>query len=103
MTTATPAQAEAGVLATTAEEIDVLRWGRNAAVSSVPRNVPVLTYKKATAVEVLVAHLYLTAPDRCAQLIEAAVTSPVIREQMRVASSTQQERGQAARPGASQD
>ncbi|EFJ39802.1 hypothetical protein VOLCADRAFT_121780 [Volvox carteri f. nagariensis] len=56
----------------TAEELDVLRWGRNAAVSSIPRDVPVGVYKKATAVEVLVAHLYLTDPNRCAALIAAA-------------------------------
>ncbi|GLC39026.1 hypothetical protein PLESTB_001284800 [Pleodorina starrii] len=59
------------------EEADVLRWGRNAAVSSVPRDVPVGVYKKATAVEVLVAHMYLTNPDRCAALITAAVSAPL--------------------------
>ncbi|GIL78585.1 hypothetical protein Vretifemale_7992 [Volvox reticuliferus] len=41
-------------LVLTAEELNVLRWGRNASVSSVPKDVPVGLYKKATAVEVLV-------------------------------------------------
>ncbi|GLI65091.1 hypothetical protein VaNZ11_008528, partial [Volvox africanus] len=60
-------------LVLTAEELDVLRWGRNAGVSSVPKDVPVGVYKKATAVEVLVAHLYLVNPDRCAALITAVL------------------------------
>lgn len=54
------------------QEQDVLRWGRNAAVN-IPRHLPAMVYKKATAVEVLVAYLYLTAPSRCAALVAAAV------------------------------
>ncbi|PNW76962.1 hypothetical protein CHLRE_11g482841v5 [Chlamydomonas reinhardtii] len=63
------------LLVLTPAEADVLRWGRNAAVGSIPKSVSAGTYKKATAVEVLVAHLYLTAPQRCAQLIQAAVSA----------------------------
>ncbi|KAG2427056.1 hypothetical protein HXX76_012572 [Chlamydomonas incerta] len=66
--------ASSQLLSLTAAESDVLRWGRNAAVGSIPKSVSAGTYKKATAVEVLVAHLYLTAPERCAQLIQAAVS-----------------------------
>ncbi|KAG2427522.1 hypothetical protein HYH02_014568 [Chlamydomonas schloesseri] len=63
------------LLVLTAAEADVLRWGRNAAVGSIPKSVTAGDYKKATAVEVLVAHLYLTAPERCAQLVRAAVSA----------------------------
>ncbi len=35
-------------------ELEVLRWGRNAAISGTPKDVSVGDYKKATALEVLV-------------------------------------------------
>lgn len=38
------------------QEQDVLRWGRNAAVN-IPRHLPAMVYKKATAVEVLVSRV----------------------------------------------
>lgn len=41
-------------LALSGQEQDVLRWGRNAAVN-IPRHLPAMVYKKATAVEVLVS------------------------------------------------
>lgn len=53
----------------TTEEADVLRWGRNAA-ASIPKHLDALTYKKATAVEVLVAYLYLTNRRRCSDLVQ---------------------------------
>ncbi|GFR45784.1 hypothetical protein Agub_g7238 [Astrephomene gubernaculifera] len=88
-----PAAAAACPLVLTAEEMEVLRWGRNAGVSSVPRNVSVGLYKKATAVEVLVAHMYLTAPQRCAQLIAAAVAAPLLARQLQDQQQDQQEEG----------
>ena len=41
--------------ALTAEERDVLRWARNSSSISAPRGMDSLQYKKATAIEVLVA------------------------------------------------
>ena len=41
--------------ALTAEERDVLRWARNSSTISAPRGMDSLQYKKATAIEVLVA------------------------------------------------
>lgn len=39
-------------------ELDIIRKGRNAKVSSKPKNCDILTYKHATAFEVLIGYLY---------------------------------------------
>ncbi|KAG2484123.1 hypothetical protein HYH03_017073 [Edaphochlamys debaryana] len=72
-----PAPAAAPRLALTPAELEVLRSGRNAAVGSgsVPQGMSAGEYKKATAVEVLVAHLYLTDPPRCEALVTAALAA----------------------------
>ncbi|PNH08485.1 hypothetical protein TSOC_004959 [Tetrabaena socialis] len=75
---AAPPAAAAAAPLVTPEELDVMRWGRNASVS-VPKQQSALTYKKATALEVLVAYMYLTAPDRCERLITTAITAPSVR------------------------
>lgn len=44
----------------TNEEIDITKRGRNSKVSSHPKNIDILTYKHATALETLIGYLYLT-------------------------------------------
>lgn len=41
------------------EEIDLIKRGRNAKVTSKPKSTDILTYKHATAFEVLIGYLYL--------------------------------------------
>ncbi|GAX76471.1 hypothetical protein CEUSTIGMA_g3916.t1 [Chlamydomonas eustigma] len=53
----------------TSEEQDVLRWAKNNSTISTPRGMDALQYKKATALEVLVAILYLTDQARCYQVV----------------------------------
>ena len=53
----------------TDDERDLMRWAKNSSAISAPRGMDSLVYKKATALEVLVAVLHLTCPDRCQQLI----------------------------------
>lgn len=47
-----------GALVLTSAELEVLRWGRNAAVNSGSRDMSAREYKKATAVEVLVRQVW---------------------------------------------
>ncbi len=88
-----------------AEELEVLRWARNSSAVSPPKGVDSMSYKKATALEVLVsarsqlglvagggggltaqsdtwlrlapqvAHLYLTDPPRCKLVVAALLCS----------------------------
>lgn len=41
------------------EELDIIKRGRNAKVSSHPKNIDIVTYKHATALETLIGYLYL--------------------------------------------
>lgn len=41
------------------EEISVIKRGRNSKVSSHPKNIDIVTYKHATALEALIGYLYL--------------------------------------------
>lgn len=59
-----PASESPSALPLTPDELRVLRWAANSATVSGPSHASRLQYKKATAVEVLVAHLYLTDPPR---------------------------------------
>jgi len=59
----------------TPDERDVLKWGTNAHGLNPPKAVDARVYKKATALEVLVAHLYLTDPARCIELVQALLNS----------------------------
>ncbi|MEB3289394.1 MAG: ribonuclease III domain-containing protein [Leptolyngbya sp.] len=52
----------------TVTEQDVLRWGRNAS-SRGPKRVDGAIYQKATGLETLIGYLYLTDPERLAQLL----------------------------------
>jgi ribonuclease-3 family protein len=49
-------------------EQDVLRWGRNAS-SRGPKRLDGAIYQQATGLETLIGYLYLTDPDRLAQLL----------------------------------
>lgn len=42
------------------EELDVIKRGRNAKTSSHPKNIDIITYKHATALESLIGYLYLS-------------------------------------------
>eukprot|EP00877_Chromochloris_zofingiensis_P002540 jgi/Chrzof1/12287/Cz06g28220.t1 len=53
----------------TARERQVLKWGANSSTVQPPANASSLDYKKATAVEVLVAHLYLTDEARLLEVL----------------------------------
>ncbi len=59
----------------TAEERDVLRWGRNARVRAIPKRLTgggeatAGVYRDATALEVLVGWLYVTDPPRLGDLM----------------------------------
>jgi len=44
----------------TAEELDVVRRGRNTKVRSIPKNADVQTYMQSTAFEALIGYLYLS-------------------------------------------
>ena len=50
-----------------------MRWAKNSSTISAPRGMDSLVYKKATALEVLVAALHLTHPARCRQIIESVI------------------------------
>lgn len=52
----------------TVTEQDVFRWGRNAS-SRGPKRVDGAIYQKATGLETLIGYLYLTDPERLAQLL----------------------------------
>lgn len=52
----------------TVTEQDVFRWGRNAS-SRGPKRVDGAIYQQATGLETLIGYLYLTDPDRLAQLL----------------------------------
>lgn len=41
------------------EELDIIKRGRNAKTSSHPKNIDIVTYKHATALETLIGYLYL--------------------------------------------
>ncbi len=65
---------EAGALALTARERDVVRRGRNSHTPSVPKRLRAsreakAMYAKATALECLVGYLYLTDPRRLGELM----------------------------------
>lgn len=52
------------------EEINIVKKGRNAKVNSHPKNVDILTYKWATALETLFGYLYIKEDnDRIKELI----------------------------------
>jgi ribonuclease-3 family protein len=53
----------------TADECDLVRRGRNAA-GSASRHLDPDIYQKATGFEALVGYLYLTNPDRLAQILQ---------------------------------
>ncbi|MDX2096415.1 MAG: ribonuclease III domain-containing protein [Leptolyngbyaceae cyanobacterium bins.59] len=50
-------------------ELEILRRGRNAA-SGGPRRVNLEIYRQATSLETLIGYLYLTNPQRLAQLLD---------------------------------
>ncbi len=52
----------------THDELEILRRGRNAA-NRCPRRVHPQIYQQATSLETLVGYLYLTDPERLAQLL----------------------------------
>jgi ribonuclease-3 family protein len=60
----------------TAEETDILRWAGNSSAVSPPRGVEAWVYKKATALECLVAYLYLTDLIRCQAMMKWLVGPP---------------------------
>lgn len=51
------------------EELDIVKRGRNTKTHSKPKNCDVLTYKYATAFEVLVGYLYLNNKDRLNEIL----------------------------------
>ncbi|GFH15471.1 uncharacterized protein HaLaN_11706 [Haematococcus lacustris] len=59
------------------EEVDILRWARNSQALNPPKGCDLRAYKKATALEVLVAHLYLTDPTRCLALVDLLLGLPL--------------------------
>ncbi|KAL6751671.1 hypothetical protein V8C86DRAFT_2774487 [Haematococcus lacustris] len=59
------------------EEVDILRWARNSRALNPPKGCDLRAYKKATALEVLVAHLYLTDPTRCLALVDLLLGLPL--------------------------
>ena len=72
----------------TEEEADILRWAGNSSTVSPPRGVPAGVYKKATALEALVAYLYLTDEARCNELMIFLVGQPTVYRQTPIPSSS---------------
>lgn len=60
----------------TDEELDILRWAGNSSTVTPPRGVPAGVYKKASALEALVAYLNLTDEARCQEFMETLVGPP---------------------------
>lgn len=57
----------------TAEELSVVKRGRNAKSGSVAKNAEISDYRHATAFEALIGYLYLTGrEERLAQIVEYA-------------------------------
>lgn len=55
------------------EEMNLIKRGRNTKVTSKPKNTDIITYKHATAFEVLIGYLYLTNNiKRMEQIIDYA-------------------------------
>ena len=48
----------------TSDELDIVRRGRNAENHHLPKNVDVIEYRNATALEGLIGYLYLSGNDR---------------------------------------
>jgi ribonuclease-3 family protein len=59
----------------TETELDILKRGRNAA-SRRPKRVDLETYQQATSLETLLGYLYLTDPQRLAQLLTQLQLEP---------------------------
>ncbi len=58
----------------TAEEVVILKRGRNAKSGTVPKNTSVTTYKYATGFEALLGHLYLSGQEtRLMEIMNQAV------------------------------
>lgn len=72
------AKAQAGILLSllpqlTAEELAVVKRGRNAKSGSAAKNAGIIDYRHATAFEALIGYLYLTGKEeRLAQIMEYA-------------------------------
>ena len=53
-----------------AEEVRILKWGRNANSGSVPKNTAVIDYRYSTGIEALIGHLHLCGQEeRLAELL----------------------------------
>ena len=63
----------------TAEELEILRRGRNAA-SSRPKRVDPEIYQQATSLEALMGYLYLTDPQRLTYLLAQLKLDPTLEE-----------------------
>ena len=60
------------------KESEILKRGRNANSSSVPKNCSVIEYRKATGIEALFGYLYLTGDnEKIESLITLAVTEKI--------------------------
>jgi len=63
----------------TPDEVDILRWGRNASPRG-PKRIDAATYQEATALETLLGYLYLSDSPRLNELLL------VLREQVQAGS-----------------
>ena len=57
----------------TEEENEIIRKGRNTKVHSKPRNTDIITYKLATALEVLIGNLYLNNKNRLYEILNEII------------------------------
>ncbi|HEY9747966.1 MAG TPA: ribonuclease III domain-containing protein [Allocoleopsis sp.] len=64
----------------TAEELEILRRGRNAA-SGRPKRVDPEIYQQATSLEALMGYLYLTDPQRLTYLLAQLKLDPMLEEE----------------------
>lgn len=53
----------------TAEELDIVKRGRNYKNSNHPKNTDIVTYKLSTGIEALLGHLYLTDQERLKKIL----------------------------------
>ncbi len=57
----------------TEEELDLVRRGRNLKTHKSPKNCDVITYKRATAFEILIGYLYKTDKNRLNHIFDEII------------------------------